>query len=200
MLIPLDISPDGMSQKKDFILKNPHIYFKILNQCKKEVFEQTIMNLFEFEILKFFDGISNLKTVESFEKENNTQYKNHFPDYYNSVLDCIEYKEKEPNITKIIFNLSFKIFKQCVDDLDEIVNNNIDNNKNQNQNLYKLYTISYIKLFLSKFVYFNYTKNKLIENTREITDLIKGSLINNKFRKVLKIYVFKLYFNLMKGD
>ena len=95
--------------------------------------------------------------------------------------------------------MSFEIFKRCLQELENIVNNN-NNDDNKNHNLCKLFAISYIKIYLNKLTYFIYEKNQFIGDTNIITKALIGNYGNNTFRKVLKIYVFKLFFNLMDRD
>ena len=106
--------------------------------------------------------------------------------YYKSIL------KEDPNETLIIFNSSLEIFKECVDYLDSLINNFGQNDEKKNYNLYKLYAISYIKIYISKLAHFVYEKEQYIPNIKEIIDIIKGGA-DNKFRTVLKIYVFKCF-------
>ena len=183
-------TPEKMKIVKKSILQNQNPIIKLLNNCKKEYFEQIIINLFEFKILKFFDFITTIKKVDVFRRK--PKYQEYFKLYYESI------NGKNLNETYIIYNLAFDLFKECVTELDSILSNN--ENKNNNNNLYKLFAISYIKIYLDKLVYFIYHKNQIITSTKEIMDFIIGSDKNNMFRKVIKIYIFKLFFNLMKKD
>ena len=138
--------------------------------------------------------------MESLDREENRQYRINFNEYYQSVINYNNNNSKEINITTIIFNLSFDIFKQCVEAIDKILSKNDNNEDNQNKNLVKLYSISYIKIYLSKLVYFIYEKSQILRDIKEITSFIIGTARKNNFRKVLKIYIFKLFFNLMDRD
>ena len=92
--------------------------------------------------------------------------------------------------TGIIFDLSFDIFGKCVRFLDEI-----DENNGQNNNLGKLYSISYIKAYLNQLVKFSLddkTRNQM-GAINIIINLIMER--NNNIRKLIKIYIIKLIYN-----
>ena len=74
-----------------------------LNQNKKEFIEQTIVNIFENKILSYFDGIPKLDF-------NIQENRNFFNKYYRN----------SKNKTQIVFDLSFEIFKDCINKLDTI--------------------------------------------------------------------------------
>jgi hypothetical protein len=101
----------------------------------------------------------------------------------------------------IIHNLSLEVFNQCISFLDELLDN--ENKKDDittNDDLGRLYAISYIKIYLNKFCTFIYEKDQYVEKVDDITKIIKGEYENNKFRKVLKIYIFKVFYNLMNKN
>ena len=97
-----------------------------------------------------------------------------------------------------MFDLTFDIFKDCIKEIENILNNQGKNENNNN--LYKLFAISYIKIYLNKLVYYIYNKKQHIGSIKDITKEIIGTDINNLFRKVLKIYIFKLFYNIMNKD
>ena len=73
---------------------------------------------------------------------------------------------------------------------------NIFNNKEikiENEKLCKLYSITYIKIYLSRLVFFICNYKNMI-NIKPIIDILCGAKSNN-FRKVIKIYTYKLFFN-----
>ena len=189
-IISIDITPDGMLNNKRNILEKNSTLFKAINNSGKLVLEETIINLYEIKIIKYFNNIVNL----NFEEKANL--KTIFKTYYTSTL---KKEEKEP---LIIYDLSFDIFKECVLELDEYLNrtNEQIKERNQNDNLFKLYAISYIKIYLNKFATFIYEKEQYIGDFKHIIEFINGSYKDNKFRIVLKIYFFKVFFNLMKKD
>ena len=87
--------------------------------------------------------------------------------------------------------LSLDIFKETVqffDDLNEGKKENINNN----YNLAKLYSISYIKAYLAQLVNFSLNQRYKLSSICDIIEFINEN--NNPFRKVLKLYIVKLIF------
>jgi len=185
-IISIDISPENMIENLDIILnKENYLYTFINKNCDKEFLEHVIMDIFEYKILDFFDSIPKLNYEDDINKEK-------FELYYKSI------KNNKKNETLIIHNLSLEIFKQCISFLDEFLNNEYEKNYIlKNNNLGKLYAISYIKIYLNKFSTFIYEKEQFIEKIDDIIKVINGTRENDKFKRVLKIYFFKIFYNLM---
>ncbi len=186
-IINFDISPGGIINIKKNILEKQNPLLKIINNCEKPYLEETILNIFEYKILNYFNMIKEI------DFENEPQNRINFGQYYQTVLN------EKPNETLIIFDLSLKIFKECIDYLDYLENSVFDKEKeNNNHNLYKLYCISYIKIYLNKLANFIYdpTKFQKMPDIKSIIDAIKGGNENDKLRKVIKIYLFKIFYNL----
>ena len=185
-IISIDISPENMLQNLDTILQNQNFLYKFINKnCDKEFLEQVIMDIFEYKILDFFDSIPKLDYEDDINKQK-------FELYYQSK------ENKKENETLIIHNLSLEVFKQCISFLDEFLNNEGKKDDNlTNDDLGRLYSISYIKIYLDKFSSFIYEKDQFVEKIDEITKVINGDNENDKFRMVLKIYIFKIFYNLM---
>ena len=183
-ILYVDNNPAGIINNKKIILEKQSMLFKVINNCEKPFLEETIINIFEYKILNYFNMITQI----DFDEE--PQNRINFAQYYQSL-------NNNKNETLIIFDLSLKILKECIEYLDYFENNGFDKpEENKNHNLYKLYCISYIKIYLSKLVYFLHEKEQYISDIRCIIDVIKGGNENNKFRKVIKIYIFKLFYNL----
>ena len=183
-ILYIDNTPEGIINNKNNILEKQSLLFKVINDCKKPYLEETILNIFEYKILNYFNMITEI----NFDDEPNN--KINFDLYYKSKVN------NNPNETLILFDLSLKIFKECIDYLDCLENNGFDKEENKNHNLYKLYCISYIKFYISKLVYFIIEKEQYMTDIKDIIKGIEGSNKNNKLRKVIKIYVFKLFYNL----
>ena len=193
-ILNFSISTEKMKDIKNTILNNDRYLYRTLNGCIKEYFEQSVINIYEFKILQFFEEITKLKTYNDFERRNkNNNYKEHFKQYYRSVVN------KKLNITYIIYDLSFKLFSECVTGLETIINNK-DNNNDKNNNLFKLFAISYIKIYLYKLVGFIYEKYQSMTDISEIVKTLCGSDKNSMFRRVLKIYVFKVFYHKMNNN
>jgi len=111
---------------------------------------------------------------------------------YNKVVNAIKNKDENDD-TGIIFDLSFKMLGDCLRFFDEIENYN-----GKNTELVKLYSISYIKAYLNQLVKFSLDEKTLqkMGSIEDIIKLITGE--NNSFRKVIKIYIIKLFYNSKK--
>ena len=110
------------------------------------------------------------------------------------------YFESRPyTFEDIVFDEPFNTFKYFVNHLECIINKGI--NYEGNSNLSKLYCIAYIKIYLKYFVTFIKEKKQNAQITNKIVTFIcnytKDGNIN--FRKVLKIYIFKLFHSLMES-
>ena len=102
--------------------------FLLLNYKKNEFLEQIIMNIFERKISKYFELIPILD-----EKNLKLNYKTYYE----------QNKGKINNKIGIIFDKSFNIFKNIIKILDEI-----SVSDKENENLLKLYSIVYVKMYL----------------------------------------------------
>ena len=160
-------------------LKKTDKYKETICEFNNEYLDEIIINYYEYEINKFFGRILNLKFEDKKKEDKN---KNYFPSLY-----------KDPtNKSLIVFDLPCKIFKECLDFLDVMIINK--ENNLENVKLCKLYSITYIKVYLNKFVHFICTDYKSIGNVKPIIDSF--SLLSSKnLSKVIKIYILKLFFN-----
>ena len=141
------------------------------NKLEKNIFlEEVIINKFENKFLMYFNSIKNL------EKSSKEKL---FPKYFNNEKD--EYL--------LIFDLSLQLFQKAIIFLDKI---SIENNYNE-IDLEKIYSLSFVKLYLYKFV--GYKKNDIskIDDYKDIFQVI-NDIQNNKFKYIIDIYILKLYY------
>ena len=141
------------------------------NKLEKNIFlEEVIINKFENKFLMYFNSIKNL------EKSSKEKL---FPKYFNNEKD--EYL--------LIFDLSLQLFQKAIIFLDKI---SIENNDNE-IDLEKIYSLSFVKLYLYKFV--GFTKNDIskIDDYKDIFQVI-NDIQNNKFKYIIDIYILKLYY------
>ena len=183
-IINIGDSPNEMEKYLGKIQESNSILLKSINDNdKNEFLEQIIINIFENKILSFFNNIPNLDF-------NNDEIRNQFEKY-----------NEDRRETNIIFGLPQTIFENCIKQLDAIYgNDNNNDNEIENKNICKLYAISYIKIYLNKLIYFVYKREQEINGIQEIVGMIRGTGSDNKLRKVIMIYVFKLFFNLMNKN
>ena len=186
LIIRIGDTPDEMENYLDNTQDSNSILIKTINSYgKNEYLEQLIINIFENKILSFFNNIPNLDF-------NNEDIRNKFERY-----------SEDPKETNIIFDLPQTIFGKCIQILDVICEKNDENDDEEkivNQNICKLFAISYIKIYLNKLIYLVYHKEQEINGIQDIVQMIIGSDSSNKLRRVIKIYVFKLFFNLMNKN
>ena len=167
--------PDEFENNIENIRKQNSKMFLLLNYNKNEFLEQIIMNIFERKISKYFELIPILD-----EKNLKLNYKTYYE----------QNKGKIKNKIGIIFDKSFNIFKNIIKILDEI---SVSDKKNEN--LLKLYSIVYVKMYLYYLSYFIINNYHEIKSVKNIINII-NDLKNKHFSKVIKIYIIKLLFNL----
>ena len=181
----IDAFPTNMIGNFDCIKEENTELFKKINNAKNPFLDEVIMNIIEGKVSIYFEYIPNLdsKTKEEL-----------YPKYNKD--NRIEIK----NETGIVFDNSLEIFKQTINFLDSISNAaSIDENKD-NIHLCKLYSIVYVKMYLSKTIYF--IKEKYEQMGGDIKKIIKviQQIKNKDFAKVIKIYVFKLFYSFMNNN
>ena len=175
----LNHSIEGIISNLDIIYDSKSKIIKMLNDSKKIFLDEIIINIFETKINLYFDLIP-YSSEEKLEK------------YFKKFsLDRINDPE---NKTGIILEQSFYAFRKYVEYLELAA---LGKKKKHNSHLIKLYTLTYVKVYLSRLVYFIKEKYRDLGDITGIMKVIKckegdeGKKQNN-FRKVLKIYFFKL--------
>ena len=168
--------PDDFENNLDYLKDEESVIFKKLNNIEKPFLDEMIMNIFEGKICAYFESIKIFGTKEL------------YPKYF---------KNKGKNETGIVFDISLKVFKKTIEFLDLFSLKKIGDNGNIH--LCKLYSIVYIKKYLSEVVYFIKEKYNEMGNIKEIIDVIQ-EIKNKNFGNVIKIYVFKLFYNLMGNN
>ena len=175
----------------DIEINNYNIYFEMIenafnkdNNIKIRL-EQMLLNLFESYFLVFFEEIPNL---------NDDELRTYYEKYFNSIQEG----RKSENL--IMLNFSLDMFKNKILKLENIYYkiylNESSVDKIRYPNIIKLYSIAYIKIYLYKTIYFIFDKN--ISLDKEILGIIKGES-KNEFRKVIKLYIFKLINNFLSN-
>ena len=183
----IEINPQDMEGNLDAIKSEESPMFRKINNTNNSFLDEVIMNIFEGKISVFFEQIPEL------DGEN---MKNLYKKYYTD-----NQKSKIKNPTGIVFDNSLNIFKELIQFLDDLSKKKDDKeiNKKENIHLCKLYSLAYIKMYLSKVVYFIKEKNKEMGSCKNIINIIKN-IKNKKFEKVIKIYIFKLFYSYMNNN
>ena len=181
--ISIDNKPEGMKNNLKN-LQRENLIKDLICEINSEYLDEIIINYYEYEINKFFGRISNLKFDLNNECDNNSLF---FRTLY----------QNQNNKIIILFDLSCDILKECLEFLENKFLNK--EKKIDNEKLCKLYSITYIKIYLNKLVYFITTNIRLMADIRPLIDVICGYKSNN-FRKVIKIYILKLLFNFFQRN
>ena len=153
-----------------------------LCEFNNDYLDEIIINSYEYEINKFFGRISNLKFDEN--KKNDI----------NKVYFKTLYKNQDKKVL-IFFDLPCDIFRECLEILESI----LINKKIENEKLCKLFSITYIKIYLYKLVEKILTSYTIMGNIKPIIDNI-SDLGTKNLRKVIKIYTYKLLFNFLNRN
>ena len=181
----IDVFPSSMINNFYNIKEEKSKLFKKINNAKNPFLDEVIMNIIEGKISIYFEYIPSLdsKTKEKL-----------YPKYNNDSKSRIKSK------AGIVFDNSLEIFKQTINFLDSIsISSSIDEDKN-NIHILKLYSIVYVKMYLSKTIYFikeNYEQMGV--DTKKIIKVIQ-QIKNKNFANVIKIYVFKLFYSFMNNN
>ena len=179
-------SPDSILDNLDNIKNNHNLYIDTINKANDDCLNEIILSIFENQFNTYFDSIPNMRGVD---------LEANFPKY-------LEYKNihGKANPAFVLHNKSLDLFKNCANTLEAIYNNRIEkkDEKINNENLCILYCISYIKIYINKAIYFNHTINQEFHEFEKIHDAIEGNAKNN-FRKMIKIYAFKICFFLLNS-
>ena len=176
----LDHSIEGIKRNLEILHDSKSKIIKMLNDAKKIFLDEILIGIFETKINIYFD------LIPSAPGEVLGKY------FHKLYLDLI----KDPNNKiGIILEQSFHSFKIYIEYLELAA---LEKKKKHNSHLIKLYSLTYVKIYLSKLVYILKNNNKQLGDISFIMDVIKGKTKNN-FRKVIKIYIFKLFYSLMNN-
>ena len=178
----IDSSPESMANNLDSIKEEKSQNFKKINDTQNIVLDEIIMNILERKVRAYFKSIPKLKKDVREELFNKYYKDNKNP--------------KNSNETGIVFDTSIDIFKEAINTLDLI---SLKNEEIGNEKICKLYSIVFIKMYLSKVVLFikeQYSKMGSINNIMNVIEKIK----NKKLGKVIKIYIFKLFYYYLNNN
>ena len=160
-------------------------------ETKNDVLNEIILSIFENNFNLFFESI----TSPDLSKQLQQRY---FPKYYNYIKEL-----GKENPTLIMVDTSLEVFQDCLSTLEKIYNNSQEEEEQReiinNELILKLYCISYIKIYLYKCIHFNNSKNK--DDFLEFSKIMEVIMSRqNNFRKMIKIYIFKILFHIMDRD
>ena len=171
----VSFKPEEIMNNLDKINDSNSSLLKEINEEKNLFLDELIIEFFENKFLMFFNCIKKLK-----EKTKEKLFPKYFQD------------SKSDNLT--IFDLSLILFKQAISFLDKISTTNTDY-----INIGKLYSITYVKLYLFKLIGFTKIDFNTIDQYKEIFQNI-NNIKNKNFKKVVLIYILKLYYYYLNND
>ena len=182
----IDISPKLISHNLEKIQRNNNSYLEPISAAENDALNEIILSGFENQLNIYFESITQLLDED---------LKEYFSKYFES------YDNGKNNPTLILFDKSLEVFKKCLNFLEMLYNNKMEK-KNENINnelICKLYCIAFVKIYLFKSVYFNHYNNQEFLGFDEIVKAIEGNAKNN-FRRMVKIYVFKIFFYILNNN
>ena len=190
--------------------KNDNIQKEFLNiiLSNNEILKQT-----QFELI-----------LNMFFKNNDITYNFNQLNINNRLLNRLEDEKENPILEEILINYFDNNINSC---FDTILNGNEDNkaeelvrcdnplykafsksieviseeDKNENnKNLKKLYSISYIKIYLKKFVFFLKNGPYLGESFFTDIDSLVKHIRNLKYKNIIRLYIYKLFHLFSKDE
>ena len=186
----IDPSPQEMANNLNNIKNEEAKTIRKINNTQDEFLDEVILNIYEGKISIYFEQIPEL------EKDDKESLDDLYPKYSKDNA------KQKGNLTGIVFDNSLEIFKDMLKLLDDLSTKKDDKNINLKENIHlcKLFAIAYVKMYLSKVVFFIKEQFKEMgNNCKEIINAIKA-IKNKAFSKVIKIYIFKLFYNYMNKN
>ena len=183
----INSDPKYVLNNLEDIRTNHKLFLEPLNSINNDALTEIILFIFESQINSYFNSIVNLSDKEL------KKYFNTFLEYRNN--------HEEINQSCLLLDLNLKIFDKCLNFLDNLYNNRKENNqeKIENELLSQLYCISFIKIYLFKCIYYNHNSLQKFIDFDKIIKTIKGQA-DSHFRRIIKIYVFKVFFYLLNNN
>ena len=170
-------------------------YLETINENESDALNEILLNILENNFNLFFESIVQFDV----ENEKNRRY---FNEYFHRYINTINETGKK-NPTFIMFDTTLNIFESCLNNLEFIYRNSLEEEQHKqkinNELILKLYCIAYIKIYLFKCIHFIDSRNEEFTGFIEIMKIIKGNS-NNNFRKMIKIYIFKIIFYILDRD
>ena len=189
-IIPIDIESISLRIVDDLNHKEDIDYIEIICETKNDVLNEILLNIFENKFNLFFESI----TSEDLDKNMQRRSFRKYYDYYE------ETGKKNP--TLIMFDTSFDVFKDCLLTLDNIYINSQKEEEQKEKFKYELilvlYCVAYIKIYLYKCIHFAHYNTQEFIDFKQIMEFIMEK--RNNFRKMIKIYILKIFFHINGRD
>ena len=179
----IDAYPGFILKNLNILQKSNNLYLTIISKISNESLNEIILNAFESQFNSYFKSIPDLSEIE---------LEEYFPKYF------YFYKmHNKENKCLILLDESLNLFKDCLLFLERVYLGELK--ENNNELIWMIFCIAYIKMYLYKCIYYNHYKNQYFIDFELIYEAIEG---NNKnvFRKMIKIYVFKIFFFILNNN
>ena len=168
----------------------------------------------EKNFLEFIDSKKDDKFFSFFDKRQNEEvnqillfyFENLFNDYFTSLISILEKlkksKRKSETITEeeyfseLFENQNLEYLKLSLNHIDNFVENK-NKNKDSLNNLGRIYSIAYTKLYIQYFAK-EYKNNNQRINSNTIIEAITSK--DNNTRNVIKLYFIKVYYHLCNDE
>ena len=171
-------NPKYICENLTEIQNNNKPYIKSISKTNNDCLNEIILIIFENQFNSYFESIPKLD-------------KDVLKEYF------YEYSENNNNATCILLDTNLELFKNCLNFLEGIYINKKENKNNEL--ICKLYSIAYIKIYLFKCIYYNHKENQKFTKFNDVYKVIEGNGKNN-FRKMVKIYIFKILYHLLNNN
>ena len=117
--------------------------------------------------------------------------------YFESKLSKIIFSKNQKNFVEknIYLNGSMKNYlRQCLNLLEKDSRNELNQ---ENKKISILFSVAFVKCFLSNYIYYLRKKNQDLGNVDDINNEIITGYGNNPFRTSMKLYILKLFYNIL---
>ena len=173
----------------DNIKQDENNYLELINKSNNSLLNEILLIVFENIINNYFDSITGLSR---------RNLEHYFEKYYRERESNVD----EINPTLILSDTSFYIFDECVRLLQYIYQNKYetktDNFDIKNELICQLYAITYIKIYLFKYIhfYYYYYDNPGFPWFCQILDTL-NIRAKKGLRQMIKIYILKILFYIL---
>ena len=180
----IDNSPKFIQNNLENIRKNNKSYLEPISNSNNDALNEIILIVFENQLNLYFESIPQLSDED-----------------LNKYFSKYAENNNDDNPTLILFDKSLEVFKNCLNFLEMLYIKKTENNNEiiNNELICKLYCIAYIKIYLFKCINYNHYNNQEFLGFDEIMKVIEGNAKNN-FRKMIKIYAFKIFFYILNNN
>ena len=149
---------------------------QMMDRKQSIVLDDSLLYLFEKNSFIYFEKASSIQDKEIKKNKFKTYYEKNNPDY-------------------IIFDEPLRIFKECINYLENIFEKPESNTRTKNKKLKKLFCLAFIRVYIYKYIHIlNEHGNTKIDDS-DIIKTINGNE-ETKVRFMIKLYTYKIIYNI----